>query len=240
MKIEDKKSFINTFLSPISRLSESTVINFTKDKVNSLVASSDGTILLYASTPQVNDSIFKLNIPDINRLIKVLSCISEDNIDLDVDTNSIGYRSINSGFKYHLLEDGIISTPTVNLEKLNNLEFDLKFEIDTNTLNALLKASAFTTDSDKIYFYTNSDGVYGQLTDNERHNIDVYTQRICESYTGTSITTPTPVNFEIIRIISGIRFDFLKVSVNTSMNVFVFDLEKDNYTLKFIVSAYVS
>lgn len=240
MKIDDKKSFINTFLSPISRLSESSIINISTNKINSLVSSSDGTILLYASTSQLNDVNSKLNIPDINRLIKVLSCISDNEIDLDINTNSIEYESVNSGFKYHLLEDGIISTPTVNLTKLNELEFDLKFEIESDVLNSLLKASAFTTDSDKIYFYTQPNGIYGQLTDNERHNVDVYTHRICESFEGSSITTPTPVNFEIIRIICGIRFDFLKVSVNTSMNVFVFDLEKDDYTLKFIVSAYVS
>ena len=62
-----------------------------------------------------------LNIPDINRLIKVFSCIDNDNIDIELDNNRLRYTSDNINFKYHLLEDGIITTPSQGTTSLGML-----------------------------------------------------------------------------------------------------------------------
>ena len=105
---------------------------------------------------------------------------------------------------------------------------------------SLLIGSTFTSETDKLYFFTKEGSMYGRLTDLDRHNVDVYTQKIADTFDGTPILTPIPINFETVRVICGLRFDKLKVYVNTDMKVFVFNLQQDNTELKFISSAYVS
>ena len=63
---------------------------------------------------------------------------------------------------------------------------------------------------------------------------------IADSYKGTVLNDPIPLNFETVRIMCGLRFNTLKVNVNTSMKVFIFDVSHDNIKLNFISSAYVS
>ena len=242
LSIDNRKEFINKFLHPLGKLSESLVIKVSKDRIYSIGSSSDGTLILYSSFDQKNDTsdTLHLNIPDVNRLTKVLGCITDDSVQVDISGNNISYKSDNIGFKYHLLEDGIITTPAVSIEKIKKLKFDLSFDIDYINIIALLKGSTFATETDKLYFYTKEGSVYGQLTDMDRHNVDVYTQKITDKFTGTSIPTAIPLNFETVRIICGLRFDKLRVSVNTDMKVFIFDIEQENTNLSFISSAYIS
>lgn len=240
--INDKDKFVKDFLTPLSKLNESVVVKLNSESIYSLSSSGDGTLILYASFSQKNDikDTLKLNIPDINKLIKVFSCINEDNISILVDDNSINYKSDDVGFKFHLLEDGIIASPSISIEKIKKLEFDSAFEMSYTDVISILKGSTFTTDTDKIYFYTKDDKVYGKLTDLDRHNVDVYTQKISDSFTGTSLSEALPLNFETVRVICSLRFKTIKVSINTDMKVFIFDVIHDDVKLNFISSAYVS
>jgi len=242
LRIDNRKEFINKFLHPLGKLSESFVIKISRDRIYSIGSSPDGTLILYSSFAQKNDvdNTLQLNVPDINRLTKVLGCVSDEDVQLVVNGNNISYKYDNVGFKYHLLEDGIITSPAVSIEKIKKLKFDLSFEIDYNDMLTLLKGSTFTTETDKLYFYTKDGAVYGQLTDLDRHNVDIYTQKVAMEYNGTPIPTAIPLNFETVRIICGVRFDKLKVNVNTDMKVFIFDIDQQNTKLNFISSAYVS
>jgi hypothetical protein len=244
IQINDREKFVKDFLTPLSKLNESVVLKITNDSIYSLTSSSDGTLILYAVYNQKNETTaegsIKLNIPDINKLVKVLSCINDSDIVLDLDDNSINYKSTDMGFKFHLLEDGIISSPSISIDKIKKLEFDSEFVLPYNNVISVLKGSTFTTETDKIYFYTNSGAVYGKLTDLDRHNVDVYTQKISDEFKGTALSEALPLNFETIRIICSLRFKNLNVSVNTDMKVFIFDVINEDVKLNFISSAYVS
>ena len=241
--INDREKFVRDFLTPLSKLNESVVLQVGPETIHSLSSSSDGTLILYAVYDQSNsitDTPETLNIPDINKLVKVLSCINETDIEMDLDDNSINYKSSDMGFKFHLLEDGIITAPSISIDKINKLQYDSKFTLQYANVISLLKGSTFTTETDKIYFYTQENSVYGKLTDLDRHNVDVFTQKISDEFEGTPLQTALPLNFQTMRIICSLRFKNLKVSVNTDMKVFLFDVINEGVKLNFISSAYIS
>lgn len=241
LKIDNKNTLINNFLSPIGKLTENTVIRVRPDQFNAVSSSSDGTLIVNCSMPQksdVSETVF-LNIPDINKLIKVLSCINEDSIELKFNNNNLEYKSPQIGFKYHLLEDGIIDPPTVDINKIKKIDFTFKFDVEFSIINQLIKASTFTTETNKIYFQTQDDGVCVTLTDKQRHNVDSYTQQIANSYTGPTLTKDLALSFETIRVLSTIRFDKLSIHVNPDLNVFLFKIDTQGSDIMIVSSGYV-
>lgn len=241
LNLKNKTNFVNNFLSPIGKLTENTVIKVRKEEFNTLSSSSDGTLIVNCSMKQQNevDETVFLNIPDINKLIKVLSCVSDDDVCLKFNNNNIEYKSGTVGFKYHLLEDGIIDPPSVDINKIKKIDFPLKFQVDANCINQLIKGSTFTTDTNKIYFHTEDGKMLGTLTDHLRANVDSYTQEISSEYKGPEVTTPLALSFETLRIISSIRFERLDVHVNPDLNVFMFRAITDNTSIMVVSSGYV-
>tara|TARA_B110000467_G_C18329112_1_gene491566 strand:+ start:1281 stop:2018 length:738 start_codon:yes stop_codon:yes gene_type:complete len=241
LNLKNKSRFINNFLSPVGKLTENTVIKVRKDEFNTLSSSADGTLIVNCSVDQDNeiDETIFLNIPDINKLIKVLSCIPDEDIQLKFNNNNIEYKSGSVGFKYHLLEDGIIDGPSVDINKIKKIDFPFRFTVNDNSINQLVKGSTFTTDTNKIYFSTEGGKVLGTLTDHQRHNVDSYTQELAGEYTGEALETPLSLSFETIRIISSMRFDSLKVNVNPDLNVFLFQIDTDNTKITVVSSGYV-
>ena len=239
INIPDKPTFINKFLNPLNKINENAVLKITKDKISSLTSANDGTLILHTNYICDNDiESTILNIPDINKFIKVLSCTSEDSLDLNFEKNCLVYKSNDIKFKYHLLEDGILSAPAVNVNRIKELNFDISFKVTAATILNLLKGSTFTTDTNKIYFYTENGAVYGKLTDMQKHNVDVYTQKLTEEHRG-ELPDGLPLNFEVIRMIAGIRFASMDVHINTENNVYIFDITDDNYKLNYIASGYI-
>jgi hypothetical protein len=241
IKIQNKNDFVNNFLSPISKLTENTVIKIRNENITSLCSSSDGTLIVNCIVDQQNEvpETLYLNVPDINRLIKVMSCIDQDDIDLKFNNNNIEYKSSNVGFKFHLLEDGIIDPPAVDIEKIKKIDFNFTFNMPPGVINQLVKGSTFTTDTNKIYFSTEQGKVLASLTDKQRHNVDCFTQTISDQYTGDPLKTDLALSFETIRIISSIRFDNLKVSVNPELNVFLFTIKTKTTTIMVVSSGFV-
>ena len=241
LRINNKSDFVNTFLSPISKLAENTVIKVRDKEIVSVSSSSDGTLIVNCTFKQENevDETIFLNIPDINRLIKVLSCVETDDLNLLYDNNNIQYKSKQIGFKYHLLDDGIIETPSVDLNKIKSIDFPFRFKIGQQSINQLVKGSTFTTETDKIYFHVDDDNVMASLTDRQRHNVDCYTQCVAESYKGDLNGKELALSFETMRIISSIRFDDLIVNVNPELNVFLFQVETKSSTIIVVSSGYV-
>lgn len=240
LKIDNKSALINNFLSPIGKLTENTVIRVRPEEYNAISTSSDGTLIVNCTIPQkseVQDTMF-LNIPDINKLIKVLGCINDDDIELKFNNNNLEYKSPNMGFKYHLLEDGIIDPPSVDINKIKKIDFSFKFDVDISMINQLIKASTFTTETNKIYFHLQDGGVCVTLTDKQRHNVDSYTQQISTNYTG-ELTKDLAMSFETIRILSTIRFEQLSIHVNQDLNVFIFKINTQGSEIMIVSSGYV-
>ena len=128
LKIKNKNDFVDKFLSPISKINENAVIKVNTDKITSLITTNDETLILYVVYAYESTETLQcnLNIPDINRLIKVFNCIDDDNINIELDSNRLRYTSDNINFKYHLLEDGILTTPSVSFDKIKQLNFGVQ------------------------------------------------------------------------------------------------------------------
>jgi len=237
ISIQDRNAFVNSFLTPISKIANSAVIKVEKEQFSTLIATNDNTIILNATYSNNNIDTALLNIPDISKLIRILSVIDTENLDLVYDKNNLSYSSSSIRFKYHLFEDGIIVTPKLNIDKLTALTFDGKFSLLYNNLQNLIKGSSIATDSNKIYLSYKDTSVLGELTDKARPNVDSYGLIISTNYTGIQLSAAIPLNFEIFRIISSMRFKELDCAFSSKTGVYIFNATTNNTTMKFIVSA---
>tara|TARA_R100001244_G_scaffold33055_1_gene30991 strand:+ start:146 stop:865 length:720 start_codon:yes stop_codon:yes gene_type:complete len=232
LKIADKSEFLK-FLDATSKISDSVILEVDKEKITTLVSSIDNTLILYSEYSAVSELEDTLNIPDVKKLYRVLDTIESSDINLQINTNNIEYRGSDIKFKYHLFEEGFLSKPSINLDKINQFTYDLEFNLDKVILQQIFKGSTFTSETNKIYFYTENGKIMAELTDRSRHNTDNFT--LCIGDAEFSLE-PTPVNFDNIRLLSIIN-DSFNVKINTEYGVIVFDIIKDNIKLKYIISA---
>lgn len=246
----DKNNFSKKFLNPISKITDKGILNLKKDCVECLSTSSfdkkEQTIILFSKYSGDFDlgedtNVVKLNLPDINKLINVFSFLSEDSITLDVNNNNLCYTSNNSGttFKYHLLEEGVLESPSVKMENVYKLGFDFECEIPNNTFKTVLKASSFADKTNKIYLYTIDNKLFGILTDENIQNIDVIQLLLSESYTGKDIINKIPINLEIFRVLSTLNFECIKIKINIEKGIIMFEIKENNYLLQYIITALV-
>ncbi|NDB86102.1 MAG: hypothetical protein EB127_25885 [Alphaproteobacteria bacterium] len=156
---------------------------------------------------------------------------------MDISSNCIAYKSDSVRFKYHLYDDGIIPTPKLNIDKLKTLDFDGKFTLPYNSIVNLVKGSVITTDTNKLYLSVKDKQMFGELTDKARPNVDSYGIQIADDYEGIQYATPIPLNFEIIRIVSIMKFKVINAQLVSKMGVLLFDLNLDSTSLKFVISA---
>lgn len=240
LTINDKKIFVRGFLQPISKISDSCVIVVADTGLQCIASTPDASIILSTRLQQKIDTEkqLNLNISDIRKVIKAIECIEKDTFTLDIDRNNIGYSSKEVRFKYHLLEDNIISIPKVNVEKLDDLNFPINFTIQYKALIELLRGSTFTTESNKIYLYSQDGIIYADLTDKSRQNVDSFTIPIYEGYAGDNFSGIC-LTFELVRIISGVRVKQLNCKINPKLGVVLFEIDDGQIIAKYITSSYV-
>jgi len=236
--IHNKNEFVDKFLTPLSRINNSCSLHLQGDKLTALVATPDASVILNAVW-KFEDSFSeenRLNIPDINKLIKVLDCIREDYVTLKVNSNNISYNEKGIKFKYHLLEDGILSTPAINIEKVRALKYDTSFDIAGQDLQSLIKSSTFASETDKLYIRTGEGSVYSELTDKNKSNVDSIEIVLSPTFSGSEIDNPLALSFEIIRIVSCNRFGNVATKINTNLGVLIFELNNNNIELLYVAS----
>ena len=238
LKISNKSRFISNFLSPLNKLGDSCICKVTKDGLTTLISTDCRTVVLYGSYKQniECDGDMNLNIPDVGRLVRILQCIDDENIELDVTESYIKYTSDNIRFTYHLLDDNIITSPKLSVEKIKNITYTTTFDMPYDGLTNLLKSSTFTVNINKIYFDTDDDNVYAEINDKQFSNVDNIRLKICNKYTGCGISTPLPVSLDTIRNLAGVRCDKLKVSINSELNVMTFGINNDDIQILYIIS----
>ena len=185
LNLTNKSEFVSSFLFPLSRIGNSCILKLSNTGITTLLSAADNTVVLYGIyEADLDDDIdTKLNIPDLQRLIKVLQCIDGDTVKLEVETNKITYTSADLRFTYHLLHDGILSIPPLNLKKIKELTYDTAFTIPYSAFTNLLRSSTFTLSINKMYFFTKNGCVYAEIDDKESHNVDTICIKMCDSFT---------------------------------------------------------
>ena len=239
LSLQSPEKFV-AFLDSLSKISESAIVQVDREKTSSLVASTDNTLILYAEYGASADFFSTLNIPDVKKLTNVLKTVGfEDVIDLTLNTNNLEYKGNGVKFKYHLFDEGFLSKPGLNLDKINAFMFDMGFIIDSNILNQIFKGAVFASETNKLYFYTEENRgednfrLMAELTDRARHN--TYNFTMCIGLVDTELD-PIPVNFDNIRLLNNISGQFT-VRVNKEYGVIVFEQEAEDIKLKYIVSS---
>ena len=137
------------FLDCNSKISDSSILEVTSDKISSLASSPDNTLILhseYTADTGFNDT---LNIPDLKKLYRVIDTIQSEDITLQVNSNNIEYNGSGIKFKYHLFDEGFLSKPNLNLEKINSFKFDISFNINKDTIQQVFKGSTFASETNK-------------------------------------------------------------------------------------------
>ena len=242
LKLKNKKDFVNNFIGPVSNLHNMCVFHLTKDEISCIVSSEDSTIICKTSIEVESDveGDVKLNIPDIKKLHRVLDIIPKEDITLKINENNISYNEAGFKFKYHLLDDGIIKQPNINISKINDLDFSSTFSVRENNLATVFKGSSFTTETSKFYIYTEDGKIVGELGDKTRHNTDNFVCTISDSCEGSDISTPLALNFESFRLISFTNSREVRFRVNQEMGVITCDMKKNNTSLIYVISALIN
>jgi hypothetical protein len=217
IKIKNKISFLKQFLYPISKISDSAVLEIKSNTLTALVCTSDNSIIFHSSFPIETeiDSRF-LNCPDIKKLIRALDAIKEKGeLVFNVEENHLAYSDTFIRFKYHLLEDDIIKKPKLSLKKLETMEISSNFNLEYDTIKEVIKGSVFSSESNKFYLNSDETFVYAELTDRTRNNIDTITIKLSDKFYGNKIDS-MPLNFEIFFIL----FDNCFIDISSLVPIF--------------------
>lgn len=242
LKINNKSDFVSNFLSPLHKVGDSCICKVTPEGITSLIATECKTVVLYGSYSQnldVDEDGTTLNIPDLGRLIRILQCIDVNELELDVTPSYIKYSSDDIRFTYHLLDDNILSSPKLSIDKIKQIEYNTTFTVPYTSIINLLKSSTFTININKVYFDTVDDSVYAEINDKQTSMVDNIRIKLCDSFDGCQITTPLPVSLDTIRNLSGIKCSNLKVSINSELNVMTFSINSNNIKVIYIISGLI-
>ena len=144
LPIQNKDNFIQNFLNPVSRLHSTASLDINNNI--STIVHNNSNIFLKAE--------YKINwgdhpeqgtvcLPDTIKLIKILSCLEENDIQLEIEENCIKYNSNINRFTYHLFDDSLTTTNPFNFNKINDITFNTKFKLTKEKNSAILKALPF-------------------------------------------------------------------------------------------------
>ena len=237
--ITDKSFFVRYFLQPISKISESCCINLDNKGLSCIINTPDNSIIAniqYQVEENTHNTPVTLNIPDVNRLIKALEAINEDKITLTLDKNNICYKNNSISFKYHLLENGVLNRPKINIDKINSIDIDTNFILTEKAIQDIIKASTFCVDSNKIYLYSRESKLHGELTDRARPNVDSFTVELASEVVGKDLASLC-LNLEVIRILSTNKVKQIRCKTNNTLGVVLFEYGNNILKAQYIVSS---
>ena len=237
-----KKDFADNFLGVIGKAIDIVSIKLNKDGLYAVCNKPDTSIILLAKyNKSFNvDQEITLNIGDVKKLLRVIDCIDEDELVFTIESNHLYYKTDKLQFKYHFLDDSVVPKVTLKREKIEALTNDTYFDINTKKLQEILKASSFTTDTNKIYLYGQSDGVYCELGDKEKANTDNISLKVTDKVEGQPFNQVIPFNLDIFRILTGVKFETARVGINLKFKVMSFYVKPTDETdFTFVISGLV-
>ena len=239
LTIPNKEEFIDTFIGNLARVSDTGVLECVNDTISCKTKAGDDTVIIHSviKIPTVFTEPVKLNIPDFKKLQKLLSTTTDADLELVCDRNSISYKGKSVRFKFHLYDDGVISIPRINIEKLNSVPFDSTFTVNGSSLAQLMKGSCMLMDVPKFYLSSEGNIVRGEIADHARDNVDSFCCEVSTDFTGKQLEGKVPLNIEFLKLVSTLKTSMFKVRCASSLNVFAFDIQTSCINTTYIVTA---
>jgi hypothetical protein len=232
-QIQLPKSLFLQFLDANAKINNSFVLQLGKNAYT-IIGSENNTLFLLSQFNIKNIEFEeKLNIADCRKLARAIENINKEDITLTIQKNCLLYKDNTFKFKYHLLENGFIGEPAINISKINNFEFDIQFCLSKEIIQTLFKYSSFASTTNKIYLYTDNNALYAELTDRASSNVDSITLKLKDVDFNLS---PIIVNFENLRFLSLIsnNVDF---KINTNYGVLIIEINTEDLHLKYIITS---
>tara|TARA_Y100001963_G_C6728150_1_gene422520 strand:- start:399 stop:1133 length:735 start_codon:yes stop_codon:yes gene_type:complete len=238
--IRNRDNFIKNFLNPISRLAPTCTLNV--DGNMSTIVHNNSNIFLKAEYElEWDDHTYDclLCLPDTIKLIKILSCLEEENIQLKHDENCLRYNNGQGNrFKYHLFDDSLSTKSPFDFNKINQIQQWSKFTLKKENNNAILKALPFVTESSKLYLTNEENNIYAELSDKKIQNVDSYTTKISEDFEGDNINGELILDVELFRLISTLNFENIQVYINNDYKMLKLNIDLDKAKLIFVSTSY--
>jgi hypothetical protein len=239
--ILNKNDFVNNFVGPTSKLADNLLVDFQKSEQDSkwvaktIVNSSDNsTILIGEIDCHVTDP-FRCIIPDCKTFLRLFSGITQDQIELEIESNVIKYKDKLLSFKYYLLDESyIVNKKSFSEEKLNSLSFDTTFTINKAKFSEILKFNSIIPDAEKLYFTTKDGKVLAKIGDEQKANTNEIVCETSDQFEGLPIGETIPINIQNILLMS-FASENISVSVNHKLKIFKFSTPH----LRYIVSGLV-
>jgi len=239
LPIQNKDNFIQNFLNPVSRLHSTASLDINNNI--STIVHNNSNIFLKAE--------YKINwgdhpeqgtvcLPDTIKLIKILSCLEENDIQLEIEENCIKYNSNVNRFTYHLFDDSLTTTNPFNFNKINDITFNTKFKLTKEKNSAILKALPFVTETSKVYIKTENGNIYAELSDKKLQNVDSYTALLSNEYTGDELDYELILDIELFRLISTLSFNEANININNEYKMLMINLKLENTELTFVSTSY--
>jgi hypothetical protein len=235
--------FLNQFLIPLSKFSEQAVICLKPNLIEctTFTTTDKQSIILYTQL-EVNTVLpsdvqsINLNIGNLKKLIQAFNCIDLPIVQLEIENNSISFKSETTNFKYHLKEDGIIPKAPININKIWSLQFTTDIIIPSEKIDELIKVSSFTSETNKIYLSIKNSSLMAELTDKTIPNLDSLNLFLTNEITGNLAISNLPLRFDIFKLLSSLTFKNVNLRINEK-GVVVFEIRENKYLLKYITSS---
>ena len=239
LPIKNKDNFIQNFLNPISRLDLSATLDINSNICT--IVHNNSNIFLKAEykvnwTDHPEQSIICL--PDTVKLIKILSCLDEDDIQLKIEENCVKYNSNANRFTYHLFDSSVTKNNAFDFNKIDDITFNTNFKLTKEKNNAILKALPFVTESSKVYLKTENTNVYAELSDKKLQNVDSYTTILAKEYDGEELDYELILDIELFRLISVLSFSEAVIYINNEYKMLMIKLELKDSNLTFVSTSY--
>jgi hypothetical protein len=186
----------------------------------------------------------RLNIINIKKLMLGLGCLGDDGeFSVKFHNNHIVCHNDNNGekthFKYHLVDDSVISECPIKIDKISGLSFDTTFNLSASKAKQILSAASFASDVSKVYLSAEDGVIKAEVDDKTLSNVDNMTIPITTQWEGEPLDSSFPLSLEIFKNLVALKGD-IKVKINNQFKVVIFHVEEEaGLELKFILSALV-
>ena len=187
MNLRFKTKELNLMLGSIAKINDVVSLQF-KEKtstIKTVVQSDDKTISLFTEfdvdvdlddDEEVEDiQDYNINLGSVTKLLKAIKAIKDEEISFGIAENHIKYVGDKFRFKYHLIDDGLVSVPKLTTKQLEKIKWDMEFQLEADTLKSVLQLSKIFKDSSKVYIGCSDDLVKYTLTDKTVKNVDAST-----------------------------------------------------------------
>ena len=239
LPIKNKDNFIQNFLNPVSRLNSAATLEI-RDTISTIVHNNSNIFLKAEYNIDWDDHSHTdtICLPDTVKLIKILSCLDQTDIHLEIEKNCITYSDSSNRFKYHLFDDNLTSNNAFDFNKINDIIFNTNFKLTREKNNAILKALPFVTESSKVYIKTEDTNIYAELSDKKLQNVDSYTALIADEYNGDELDYELILDIELFRLISTLNFVEATIHINNKYKMLMIKLNLENSNLTFVSTSY--